>query len=134
MTTRSHHVDNTASDSELLAHSAHGDSAAFKILYKRHNKGIYNYLLRLIHRPTIAEDLLQEVFLAAWEGADNFRGEAKVKNWLFRIAHYQAASWLRKNREELTPNGELPENPVHPEGQQQVQRALAHRTIAYRIG
>ena len=114
MTTQPLLADNFSTDAELLALSSRGDADAFELLYQRHNKSLYNYLLRLIHRPTVAEDLLQEVFLAAWEAAAKFRGEAKVKNWLFRIAHHQAVSWLRRNREEFTPDGELPDVPVVP--------------------
>ena len=58
---------------------------------------VYNYLLRLVHQTTSAEDLLQEIFLAIWQGAKKFRGKSSVKTWIFRIAHYQAVSWLRKH-------------------------------------
>ncbi|MEA3308068.1 MAG: RNA polymerase sigma factor [Chloroflexota bacterium] len=115
-------VDQTsATDAELLALSNRGDADAFELLYQRHHRALYNYLLRLIHRPTVAEELLQEVFLAAWKAAARFRGEAKVKNWLFRIAHHRAVSWLRRNREEFTPNGEIPDKLVNPRSEKQVE-------------
>ena len=45
-----------------------------------------------------AEDLLQEVFLIVWKGAAGFRGDARVKTWIFRIAHHRAVSWLRQRK------------------------------------
>ena len=116
-------VDNSSTDAELLTLSTRGDAGAFELLYQRHNRALYNYLLRLIHRPTVAEELLQEVFLAAWKAASQFRGEAKVKNWLFRIAHHRAVSWLRHNREELTPDGEIPDTPVTLQREEHVRDA-----------
>ncbi|MGC9357366.1 MAG: RNA polymerase sigma factor [Anaerolineae bacterium] len=99
-------------DADLLKLVECGDEAAFDELYRRYSVPIYNYLLRLIHEPTVAEDILQEVFVTLWQSADGFRGDAQVKTWLFRIAHNQAVSWLRKRRELLTHDGELLDRPV----------------------
>ncbi len=100
-------------DRDLLRKAAQGNDSAFGDLYDRYNVPIYNYLLRLIHEQTAAEDLLQDVFVAAWQGASRFRGRASVKTWLFRIAHNQAVSWLRHNcKERPSPQTavELPES------------------------
>ncbi|MBI5564304.1 MAG: RNA polymerase sigma factor [Chloroflexi bacterium] len=86
------------SDVELLRQVASGDARAFDELYVLYGAVVYNYLLRLVNEPPIAEELLQEVFLAVWRGADRFRAEAKVKTWLLRIAHHQAVTWLRRHR------------------------------------
>ena len=85
-------------DVELLRQVAAGDTSAFDELYVLYGGIVYNYLLRLVNESPIAEELLQEVFLAVWQGADRFRAEAKVKTWLLRIAHYKAVSWLRRHR------------------------------------
>ncbi len=84
---------------------ATGDEDAFGELYQRHHGQIYNYLLRMVQEPSGAEDLLQEVFVAVWQGAGRFRKESKVRTWIFRIAHHKAVSWLRRLRpvEGLSP-------------------------------
>lgn len=107
-------------DAELLKQIARGDEPAFELLYRRHSTPLYNYLFRLTHHTTVAEDLLQEVFVVAWEKAHSFRGDAQVKTWLFRIAHHQAISWLRRKREVLTADGTLFDRPVPPQGETQV--------------
>ena len=94
-------------DIELLRQVAAGDEAAFAELYDQYAPPVYNYLLRLVNEPAIAEEILQEVFLAMWQSAHRFREEAKVKTWLLRIAHHQAVSWLRRTRAVLWPNDEL---------------------------
>jgi RNA polymerase sigma-70 factor (ECF subfamily) len=94
-------------DTELLRQVAAGDEAAFAELYDLYAPAVYNYLLRLVNESTVAEEILQEVFLAMWQSAHRFREEAKVKTWLFRIAHHQAVSWLRRTRAVLWPDDDL---------------------------
>jgi RNA polymerase sigma-70 factor (ECF subfamily) len=53
----------------------------------------------MIHDEIGAEDVLQEVFLAIWKGADKFRGRSSVKTWMYRIAFNQSMSWLRSHRQ-----------------------------------
>jgi RNA polymerase sigma-70 factor (ECF subfamily) len=84
-------------DPKLLALISRGDEAALAELYRRHNVLLYNYLLRLVHDQAAAEDLLQEVFIAVWKGSSAFKERSRVKTWIFRIAHNQAVSWLRKH-------------------------------------
>jgi RNA polymerase sigma-70 factor (ECF subfamily) len=96
----------SASDILLLRQVADGDEVAFCELYQRYHRPIYNYVLRLIHEPKEAEDILQDVFIAVWRGAYRYREQAQVKTWIYRIAHYQAVSWLRKHKP-VTPFDEV---------------------------
>jgi RNA polymerase sigma-70 factor (ECF subfamily) len=85
-------------DEQLLVLTAQNDEMAFAELYKRYNQPVFNYLYRLVNGLHEAEDLLQEVFLIVWKGAAGFRGDARVKTWIFRIAHHRAVSWLRQRK------------------------------------
>jgi RNA polymerase sigma-70 factor, ECF subfamily len=105
-------VTQSPTDIDLLRQVAAGDEAAFAELYDLYAPPVYNYLLRLINEPSVAEEILQEVFLAMWRGARRFREEAKVKTWLLRIAHHQAVSWLRRERTVLWSDDELEWNAV----------------------
>ncbi len=91
----------------MLRQVAAGDETAFAELYDLYAPSVYNYLLRLINESAVAEEILQEVFLAMWQSAYRFREEARVKTWLLRIAHHQAVSWLRRTRAALWPSDEL---------------------------
>lgn len=86
------------SDEALLRRVADGDEAALGALFQRYNARLFTYLARLVQEPASAEDLLQEVWIGAWQGARRFRGQASVATWLYRIAHHQAVSWLRRHR------------------------------------
>lgn len=87
-----------ATDQQLIESVARGDELAFVELYSRHKIPLYNYLLRLLNDQATAEDILQEVFVAVWKGAGSFKARASVKTWIFRIAHNQAISWIRRQK------------------------------------
>jgi RNA polymerase sigma-70 factor (ECF subfamily) len=55
----------------------------------------------MIFDQVVAEDLLQEIFFSIWKGAGRFRGQSSVKTWIYRIAHHQTVSWLRRHRRAL---------------------------------
>jgi RNA polymerase sigma-70 factor (ECF subfamily) len=70
----------------------------------------------MIFDQPAAEEILQEVFFSIWKGAGRYRGHASVKTWIYRIAHNQTVSWLRRNRRdvglaaiEMTPSEHDPE-------------------------
>lgn len=94
-------------DTRLLQRVAQGDEHAFEQLYARHSAALFTYLLRLVRRGEIAEEILQETFVAVWQQAALFEGRSAVKTWIFRIAHHKAVSWLRRKREHLNLNETL---------------------------
>jgi RNA polymerase sigma-70 factor, ECF subfamily len=112
----------TTPEIELLRQVAAGDEAAFAELYDLYAPPVYNYLLRLINDPAVAEEIAQDVFLVMWQSAHRFRAEARVKTWLLRIAHHQAVSWLRRTRAVLWPHDE-----IDIDGSDHVEEHLAQR-------
>ena len=63
-------------------------------LYNRYYSNILRYLKRFLS-DSQAEDLVQEVFIKADKGLDNFRGDASAKTWLYRIATNTLRDFLR---------------------------------------
>ncbi len=70
-------------------------------LYKEHSRQVYYLALRLLGDPAQAEDAAHDVFLKAFKKMDQFRGEANVRTWLYRITinHCQnlLQTWHRRN-------------------------------------
>jgi RNA polymerase sigma-70 factor (ECF subfamily) len=70
-------------------------------LYAEHNRAIYYLALRLLGDPECAEDATHDVFLKAFKKLDQFRGQASMRTWLYRIAinHCQnlSKSWHARN-------------------------------------
>lgn len=57
----------------------------WQALYEAHGRPVYYLALRLLGDPTQAEDATHDVFLKAFRGLDQFRGDANPRTWLFRI-------------------------------------------------
>ncbi len=80
-----------------------------RVLYDRHRGRIYQLGCRYLGDATEAEDLVQQVFIKAYENAAKFRGEAQVSTWLFRIAANAAIERRRRRRtvgiDDLHPSG-----------------------------
>ena len=86
-------------DRDLIAKARKGDVEAFNLLVSRWEKRVFNYLLRLTSgRREDAQDLSQDVFLKAHQNLAKLDDPAKFAGWLFRIAHNEAYSLLRRNR------------------------------------
>jgi RNA polymerase sigma-70 factor (ECF subfamily) len=102
-------------DQQVVKDISAGDDQALAVLYSRYSKGIFNYALRLVRDHEAAEDVLQEVFVAVWQGADGFRQHSSVKTWIFRIAHYQAVNWLRRQKRLDSADNASPDLPEGPE-------------------
>ena len=108
------------SDSKLLDLVNHGHEGAFAELYHRYSSDIFNYSLRLVSRPSVAEDLLQEIYVAVWQSAGTFRGKSSFKTWLFRIAHNKSMSWLRsfyRTQELEFDESIIPDEGINPDTQ-----------------
>jgi len=96
-----------ASDLKLVAELLSKDRKAAAEFVARQADYIYTYVRRrLMPRPDAADDLVQEVFLAAWQGLDRFRGQASLRQWLLGIARHKIEDYYRKRVREI----ELPDN------------------------
>lgn len=93
-------------DEALLTRSAGGDAAAFDQLVGRHAASVLRMIRYRVDDAAAAEDVLQQTFLAAWRSAPSFRGEARVKTWLFTIARNTAARV--RDRAQRVPLADVP--------------------------
>jgi RNA polymerase sigma-70 factor, ECF subfamily len=87
-------------DHELAERFRAGDRAAFDLLVRRHQKGLWRLVRRYVKHDADAADVTQLAFVRAFRGLGAFRGTATVRSWLYRIAINCALSWLRDHRRE----------------------------------
>ena len=84
-------------DEDLVVHVARGDERAFEILYDRHGKVAWSLAFRLLGDREAAEDLVQEAFLAVWNGAAGYsQAKGSVRTWVLSILHHRAVDRLRQ--------------------------------------
>ena len=88
-------------DNQLVARFQRGDEAAFDLLVEAHRRRIYSLVCRLTSLAE-ADDLAQEVFIAAYKALPGFRGESAFSTWIYRIAVHVCSHHLRKRRLDTT--------------------------------
>ncbi len=87
-------------DAQLVQASQRGDQDAFAVLMQRHQRHVFNMVLRLLQDYEEANEITQEAFLAAWRGLPAFRGEALFSTWLYRIAYHCCVRQLERRKQE----------------------------------
>lgn len=93
-------------DSDLIARTRRGKVEAYNLLVSRWEKRVFNYLFRLVGQREDAMDLSQEVFLKAYQNIGKLADASRFGPWLFRIAHNEAYSLLRRRKPEAELEGD----------------------------
>jgi RNA polymerase sigma-70 factor (ECF subfamily) len=90
------------SEAELIAAVLRGDSASFEPLVEKYSPRVFATARRYARRESEVEDIVQEVWLKAFQKLKSFRGEAPFEHWLMRLAVRTCYDFLRghqRNRE-----------------------------------
>jgi RNA polymerase sigma-70 factor (ECF subfamily) len=97
-------------ETELVEKLRSGDSAAMEEFYNIYRTRLYSLVLEQVGRDeAVAEDLVQEVFLAALGSLDKFRGESQLYTWLRSIALHKINDFYRRQAREPKPRKSSPD-------------------------
>lgn len=103
------------SDATLLARYADGDQAAARALTFRHAPRVLALARRMLGDRAEAEDVAQETLLRMWRVAPDWRDEARLSTWLYRVASNLCVDRLRRRRDQgLEGVDELPDGAPAP--------------------
>jgi RNA polymerase sigma-70 factor (ECF subfamily) len=91
-----HPVAEATDEALLLRYRDILDIEAFETLVHRYEKPLFNYLLRYLHSPSLAEDVFQATFLRLHEKCDLFTKDRRFRPWLYSIATHLAIDALRR--------------------------------------
>jgi len=98
---RKHHAH--LSDEALVALVARGDESALAELYDRVGRVAYGLAFRVLRDDRLAEDAVQDAFLAVWRTAAAFRAErAKASTWILTLVHRRAVDVVRREQRRRT--------------------------------
>lgn len=84
------------SEDSLITRIARGDRAAFAALVETHVDAVTRYARSITRNPELADEAVQEAFLATYRGAGAFRGESSDRTWLLGITRRQALKAIRR--------------------------------------
>lgn len=81
---------------------------AFRELMRLYGEKVFWQVLKMVPNREDAEDLVQNCFIKAWKNIHNYRGDAKLSTWLYKIAVNETINFLTKERQRrgLTTDGE----------------------------
>lgn len=75
--------------------------SAFSEVISTYSEPLYWQIRRMVQNHDDANDLLQNTFMKAWQSIENFRGEARLSTWLYKIAINEAITFLARERKRL---------------------------------
>jgi RNA polymerase sigma-70 factor, ECF subfamily len=87
-------------DLELVREAKEGIKASFSELVTRHQKQMMRVALRLVRDWDVAEDIVQESFIKAYQNIADFAGRASFRSWLYQITLNTAKNRLRSSGRE----------------------------------
>lgn len=80
---------------------------AFSMIVRQHSEQLYWKIRNIVLDHENANDVLQNTFLKAWKNIGDFRREAKISTWLYRIAVNESLDFLRRQRTMLKSDADL---------------------------
>ncbi|AXT53449.1 RNA polymerase sigma-70 factor [Aquimarina sp. BL5] len=96
MTNKVLHIDN-----ELIKQLSIGNHTAYKVVFTNHFNELTNYVYKLIHDRTLAEDLVQNVFMRLWEKKTKFTINTSLRSYLFKSCHNEFLMYVRQQKKEI---------------------------------
>jgi len=94
----------TLHDSELLVEFRNPDTRekAFTAIIKKYQEKLYWHVRRMVIHHEDANDVLQNVFIRVWNGLDNFREDAQLYTWLYRIATNECLTFIEQQKKKAS--------------------------------
>jgi RNA polymerase sigma factor (sigma-70 family) len=101
------------SDEAVVALVSRSDESALAELYDRFGRVAYGLALRVLRDSALAEDAVQEAFLAAWRNADRFMPErGKASTWILTLVHRRAVDAVRHEQRRRADSLDLAAEPA----------------------
>ncbi len=115
---------NLKTDMQLIEEVRQGQRASYSELVKRHQRGLLRLSMRFMKDMDVAQDVVQDAFIKAYEKLNLFEGRSSFKSWIYQIAVNTARNKLRENRYEFTNIDD-----VHLSVSATAESGLVHRAV-----
>lgn len=87
-----------------LFHLKNKKEEAFRLLVDEYKEKLYWHIRKIVLSHEDCNDILQNVFVKVWQGLKEFRYEAKLYTWMYRIATNEAINFLNEKRRKVFGN------------------------------
>jgi RNA polymerase sigma factor (sigma-70 family) len=86
-------------EATLVSRIARRDPRGFEALYRLYKPRLSRFILNMVHRPPLVEEILNDTMMVIWRKAETYDGQSKVSTWIFAIAYRRALNALRGLKE-----------------------------------
>lgn len=86
---------------DLVARARAGDQEAFRLLFVRFSRPVFQFIYQLVSQRDLADELTQETFVRAYRKLNQLRDDSRFSTWLFGIGHNVAREFLRSNQRQI---------------------------------
>jgi RNA polymerase sigma-70 factor (TIGR02960 family) len=107
-------LEQAALEQAALERARAGDEQAFRELTDPYRRELLAHCYRMLGSLTDAEDMLQEILLAAWRGLADFQGRSSLRSWLYRIATNTCLNAIRSSARRIPTAPRPPFQPPEP--------------------
>ena len=73
----------------------------FQMMVRKYSSQLYWQIRHIVISHENSNDVLQNTFIKAWTNLDNFRGDSKLRTWLYRIAVNESITFIKKQRDTI---------------------------------
>jgi RNA polymerase sigma-70 factor (ECF subfamily) len=117
-------------EADLIKRIAAGKLDAFETLYKIYHPRLIRFIMSIVHRHHLLEEVFNDTMLVVWNKAGTYDGSSKVSTWIFGIAYRKASKALSRwddpvSDERLAMEVSTEPGPEQQVGERQVQKVLA---------
>ncbi len=116
---------NLKTDMQLIEEVRQGQRASYSELVKRHQRGLLRLSMRFMKDMDVAQDVVQDAFIKAYEKLNLFEGRSSFKSWIYQIAVNTARNKLRENRYDFSNIDD-----VHLSVSATAESGLIHRAVS----
>jgi len=86
---------------DLIARARAGDQEAFRLLFVRFSRPVFQFIYQLVSQRDLADELTQETFVRAYRNLNQLRDDSRFSTWLFGIGHNVAREFLRSKQRQI---------------------------------
>lgn len=84
------------------------DIGAFRTLYNDFREPLSRFLLNMLRRPHMVDEVLDDTMMVVWRSIDRFESRSRLSTWIYGIAYRQALTALRRHDEPVEDDPERP--------------------------
>jgi RNA polymerase sigma-70 factor (ECF subfamily) len=118
-----------AEDARLIGQIGEKDLKAFETLYRAYHPRLSRFLINILRRPHLVEEVLNDTMLVVWRQPERYNGKSKVSTWIFAIAYRKALKALKRNDEPVEDKEAETRESGEAGPEQQVERRQAQAAL-----